>query len=500
MADHPAISFDKATLPAEGTLVLFATDGGELSALARELDGQVGGAITRAAGIAKFTGKKKTSLSLLAPADSALDRIIVVGLGEPGRLGETDWQAIGGYVLGKLDGHVAALSVLAETAGGPVTPAQAAQIGLGMRLGAYRFEKYRKGKDEEEPKPGAGAVTVLVEEPQAAADAFAPLSGLADGVNLARDLVNEPANLLGTAEFAAAAEALAPLGVEVEVLGEKELEELGMRALLAVGRGSDEESRVAIMRWNGASDADAAPAAFVGKGVVFDAGGISIKPAGGMQDMKGDMGGAACVVGLMHALAARKAKLNAVGIIGLVENMPDGRAQRPGDIVTARSGRTIEVINTDAEGRMVLADLLDLVQERYKPSFIVDLATLTGAVIVALGHEYAGLFCNDDELAQRLVAAGEASGDKVWRLPLGKAYDKLIDSKFADVKNTGGRAAGSITAAQFLGRFVGQGQAWAHLDIAGTAFDAPQSDTNRSWASGFGVRLLDRLVRDHYEG
>jgi leucyl aminopeptidase len=250
------------------------------------------------------------------------------------------------------------------------------------------------------------------------------------------------------------------------------------------------------MRWNGKKGAQ--PLAFIGKGVTFDTGGISIKPSGGMEDMKGDMAGAACVVGLMHALAARKAKVNAVGAIGLVENMPDGSAQRPGDIVTSMSGQTIEIINTDAEGRLVLADVLHYINKRFKPAFMINLATLTGAIVVALGNEHAGLFSNDDTLAQRLSNAGEATAERVWRMPLAPEYDKLIDSKFADVKNTGGRSAGSITAAQFLHRFVDK-TPWAHLDIAGTGMGSPQSEINRSWGSGWGVRLLDRLVRDHYE-
>ncbi|WP_040484918.1 leucyl aminopeptidase [Lutibaculum baratangense] len=498
MADLPVFSFDKPSLPSAGTLVIFAAEGPELSPGGRELDEKLGGAIGRAAGIMKFTGKRKTAMSLLAPPYASLDRVIVIGLGDAGSLEEGDWTNLGGFAWGRLEGRTETLSVLAETSSGPVRPEGVAEFAAGIRLAAYKFRKYKKPKEDETPTE-AGSVVILVEEPKTAASLFEPLKGVADGVLLARDLVNEPANVLGTAEFAAAAEALRPLGVEVEVLGEKELQSLEMRSLLAVGLGSSQESRVAIMRWSGGADKDARPVAFVGKGVVFDTGGISIKPAGSMEDMKGDMGGAACVVGLMHALAARKAKVNAIGVIGLVENMPDGLAQRPGDIVVSKSGRTIEVINTDAEGRMVLADLLTLVQERYKPEFIVDLATLTGAIIVALGHEYAGLFSNDDELSNRLTAAGKATGDKVWRMPLAKAYDKLIDSKFADVKNTGGRAAGSITAAHFLARFVEEGQAWAHLDIAGTAFGAPSNDVNKSWGSGFGVRLLDRLVRDHYE-
>jgi leucyl aminopeptidase len=298
-------------------------------------------------------------------------------------------------------------------------------------------------------------------------------------------------------EFARRAGNLKKLGVAVDVLDIKEMKKLGMNALLGVGQGSEHESRTVIMRWNGGKRS-AAPVVFIGKGVCFDTGGISIKPAQGMEDMKGDMAGAACVVGLMHALAARKAKVNAVGAIGLVENMPDGRAQRPGDIVTTMSGQTIEIINTDAEGRLVLADVLHYVNKRFKPRFMVDLATLTGAIIVALGQEYAGLFANDDKLAERLVKAGNEIGERVWRMPLGPEYDKLIDSKFADMKNTGGRFGGAITAAQLLQRFVDK-TPWAHLDIAGTGMGSAQTDINKSWGSGFGVRLLDRLVADHYE-
>jgi leucyl aminopeptidase len=290
---------------------------------------------------------------------------------------------------------------------------------------------------------------------------------------------------------------LKKLGVAVDVLGVPAMKKLGMNALLGVGQGSDHDSRFVIMRWNGGKKG-VPPVAFIGKGVCFDTGGISIKPAGGMEDMKGDMAGAACVTGLMHALAARKAKVNAVGAIGLVENMPDGRSQRPGDIVKTMNGQTIEIINTDAEGRLVLADVLHYVNTRHKPRFMIDLATLTGAIMVALGQEYAGMFGNDDRLCDRLSKAGLATGERVWRMPLGPEYDKLIDSKFADMKNTGGRFGGSITAAQLLARFVDK-TPWAHLDIAGTAFSSPQSDINRSWGAGWGVRLLNELVAEHYE-
>jgi leucyl aminopeptidase len=322
-------------------------------------------------------------------------------------------------------------------------------------------------------------------------------SGVADGVTMARDLINEPANVLYPEEFARRASILKKLGVAVEVLDVPAMKKLGMNALLGVGQGSTHDSRVVIMRWNGGKKG-APPVAFIGKGVCFDTGGISIKPAQGMEDMKGDMAGAACVVGLMHVLAARKARVNAVGAIGLVENMPDGKAQRPGDIVKTMSGQTIEIINTDAEGRLVLADVLHYVNTRHKPKFMIDLATLTGAIIVALGQEYAGMFGNDDRLCTRLTEAGLVTGERVWRMPLGPEYDKMIDSKFADMKNTGGRWGGSITAAQLLARFVDK-TPWAHLDIAGTALGSPQTDINKSWSSGWGVRLLDQLVADHYE-
>jgi len=298
-------------------------------------------------------------------------------------------------------------------------------------------------------------------------------------------------------EFAARAKELEALGVAVEVLTEKEMRKLGMGALLGVAQGSARPPRLVIMSWNGGRAKDK-PVAFIGKGVVFDSGGVSIKPAAGMEDMKGDMGGAAAVTGLMRALAARKAKVNAIGILGCVENMLDGNAQRPGDIVTSMSGQTIEVLNTDAEGRLVLADALWYCNDRFQPKFMVNLATLTGAIMVALGQSHAGLFSNSDELAGRLTAAGLSTQEKLWRMPLGAEYDKLIDTKNADMKNIGGRFAGAITAAQFLQRFV-KDTPWAHLDIAGTAMGSPANEINQSWGSGFGVRMLDQLVRDHYE-
>ena len=353
------------------------------------------------------------------------------------------------------------------------------------------------GADLPTPQPDKARVTILCDDPAAVARAAAPGAALAEAVFFTRDLVNEPANVLTTSDFADRLLAMRELGLEVEVLDEDELARLGMRALLAVGQGSESPSKVVIMRWAGGGDA--APLALVGKGVVFDTGGISIKPAQGMEEMTMDMGGAGVVAGVMRTLALRRAKANVVGLVGLVENMPDGRAQRPGDIVRSMKGDTIEVINTDAEGRLVLADVLWYAQERFAPAAVVNLATLTGAVIIALGHENAGLFSNDDGLAADLLAAAGAEGEGLWRLPLSPAYDELIKSRLADIKNTGGRPAGSITAAQFLQRFIRKGMPWAHLDIAGVALPPGETPLAPKGATGWGVMTLDRLVRDRFE-
>jgi len=451
--------------------------------------------LARAAAAERFKGKALSGLTLLAPDGAGYERLIAVGVGPEDERGTLDFAKLGGAIAGRL-GHGRSADVIMALPEGPLSAEHAAAIALGMRLRSYVFDEYKtKSKKPEEAEPIA--VTLRLPEPLGK-KAFKAVEAVADGVDLARTLVNEPPNVLYPEEFADRAAKLAKLGVEIEILDEKQLKKIGMRALLAVGQGSRRDSRVAIMRWDGAKSG-VQPIAFVGKGVTFDTGGISLKPGAGMEDMKGDMAGAACVVGLMHALAARKAKVNAIGIIGLVENMPDGNAQRPGDIVTSLSGQTIEIINTDAEGRLVLADVLWYTQERFKPQFMINLATLTGAILVALAQEHAGLFSNSDELSDRLSAAGKATGETVWRMPLGKAYDKMIDSKFADMKNAAGRHGGSITAAQFLQRHVND-TPWVHLDIAGTGMGSPNSETNRSWGSGWGVRLLDRLVADHYEG
>ena len=317
---------------------------------------------------------------------------------------------------------------------------------------------------------------------------------------MTKELVTEPANIIYPESFVARCQHLKELGVEISVLDDKDMAALGMGALLGVAQGSRRPARLLVMKWDGTGGAQERPVALVGKGVTFDTGGISIKPAAGMEDMKWDMGGAGAVAGAMKALAGRKAKAHVVGVCGLVENMPDGNAQRPGDIVTSMSGQTIEVLNTDAEGRLILCDALHWVQVKHNPEYIVDLATLTGAIIVSLGSEYAGLFSNSDELADKLTAAGKASGDPLWRFPLSKAYDKMIDSPIADMKNIGGKGAGSITAAQFLGRFIRDGVKWAHLDIAGTVWADKPGPVWDKGATGFGVRLLDRFVADNFEG
>src|SRR5437660_8592194 len=497
MSGRLKLEFAPFATPAKGVLVLFCEEGVKFGPAARRALAPTGDLVMRAAAVDRFKGKSGSALDLVAPPGLDVSRLVVIGVGKARDLKAQDFVKLGGGAMGKIPATASEATLIADLPGGAIRPERAAELAMGAQLRAYAFDRYKTKRKEEEEKAAKLKVTIAVAGVAAAEKAFAPRAAVADGVAIARDLVNEPANVLYPAEFARRAGSLKKLGVVVEVLGIKEMKKLGMNALLGVGQGSERESRTVIMRWNGGKRG-ATPLAFVGKGVCFDTGGISIKPAGSMEDMKGDMAGAACVVGLMHALAGRKAKVNAVGAIGLVENMPDGNAQRPGDIVTSMSGQTIEIINTDAEGRVVLADVLWYVAKKIKPKFMVDLATLTGAMMVALGTIYGRVVCTNDELAERLAKAGQDTGEKVWRMPLGPEYDKQIDSQFADMKNTGTRHGGSITAAQFIQRFV-DGTPWAHLDIAGTAMGAPKTDINQSWGSGYGVRLLDRLVADHYE-
>jgi leucyl aminopeptidase len=493
------ISFVRSAKQSGGTAVVLGLSGEGKFSNADVID--PAGSFAKAARIAKYKLGKFSKLDMLTPGGAPVDRVIVIGLGKSGDVTSHDWLKAGGVAGAALDQSEGKVSVHLDAPGLLVTPKAAADFALGMLLRSYRFDKYKSAKDDGDENSNVTAplkVTIATSVATAAKRQYEVAAATADGVILARDLVNEPANVLGPSEFAAKAKELEALGVAVEILTEKEMRKLGMGALLGVAQGSVRPPRLVVMQWKGAKPKDKTYA-FIGKGVVFDTGGISIKPAGGMEDMKGDMGGAAAVTGLMHVLAARKARVNAVGIIGLVENMPDGNAQRPGDIVTSMSGQTIEVINTDAEGRLVLCDALWYCNDRFKPAVMINLATLTGAIGVALGSFHAGLFTNDDTLAANLLISGIATNERLWRMPLGREYDKMIDSRFADMKNTGGsRQAGAITAAQFLKRFVGN-TPWAHLDIASTAMGAPGDEINQSWGSGYGVRLLDELVRSYYE-
>ena len=520
--DYAALADAKAE--SGRTLVVFASGDLAFAERTAAVLGEAGAALVRkAAGAAKFKGKSGSALDIIAPGGVEADRLLVIGVGSDGKPGENGHAAgnghgqlngeaagkddkpleptnLGGVVAGKV-GRGTSATVLFDLPR-PVPDARraASDFATGLRLRDYKFDTYKTKKKDEPEDGGATRITIAVPDPAHAGNGHDPV---AEGVITARSLVNEPPNVLYPEAFAERLGFLKELGVEVEVLDIAAMEQLGMGAIVGVSQGSARPGRIVIMRWNGAGapvegTKAAKPIAFIGKGVTFDTGGISIKPSGGMEDMKGDMAGAASVVGLMQALAGRKAKADVIGAVGLVENMPGPDAQRPGDIVKSMSGQTIEIINTDAEGRLVLADVCWYVQDKYKPAFMIDLATLTGAIIVALGQEHAGLFANNDELAERILAAGKATGEKLWRMPLAPAYDKLIDSKFADVKNSGGRHAGSITAAQFIQRFVND-VPWAHLDIAGMGMAAPSNDINQSWGSGWGVRLLNRLVEDHYE-
>jgi leucyl aminopeptidase len=454
-----------------------------------------GVSIRQAAQMNRFDGEVATFSEHFLTEGDTVTRLLLGGIGQAS--GE-DCEKLGAAISARLltsgeDTVVVDLSAL-------VIKPTAEAIGrmcLGAVLRAWRHDVYRT-KLPEKQRPTLKTI-VVVGAVEGADAAWSRQSAVAQGVALTRELVTEPANIIYPESFVARCERLQTLGVEFEVLGQRELEAAGMGALLGVSQGSARDPRLLVMRWVGTMGAEKTPLALVGKGVTFDTGGISLKPPGGMEDMKWDMGGAGAVAGAMLALATRKAKAHVVGVCGLVENMPDALAQRPGDVVTSMSGQTIEVINTDAEGRLVLCDAITWVQKKYAPKVIVDLATLTGAIIISLGNEHAGLFSNDDDLAAQLTAAGKATNDPLWRLPLSPAYDKLIDSPIADIKNVGPREGGSITAAQFIQRFVDEGVKWAHLDIAGMVWAAKAGGTWDKGATGFGVRLLDKFVADHFE-
>ncbi len=488
------ISFAKSSLPTSGTVVVGVLDKGKLSQTAAELDKLMSGALAKAIKASRFVGQVRQTLDIPVPAGLNLDRIVLLGLGDPKTIDESGIEDLGGIIVAQLNdvGATAATVILDDQVA-------AERIGIGARLRSYRFDKY-KTREEQKDKPTLRWLRIMTDEAARSRREFGRFDKVCDGVFMSRDLVSEPANVIYPETLAKQARSLTKLGLKVEVLDEKQMNRLGMGALLGVAQGSSRPPRLVVMQWNGAARSKKEkPIAFIGKGVTFDTGGISLKQPAGMEDMKWDMGGAGVVIGLMRALAGRKAKVDVVGVAGLVENMPSGTAQRPGDIVRTMSGQTVEVLNTDAEGRLVLADALWYTQDRFHPRLMIDLATLTGAIIISLGSEHAGLMTNSDEIAEQLSEAGKATGEKVWRMPLHENYDKLINTDAADMKNIGNREAGSITAAQFLQRFVND-VPWAHLDIAGVTWSKKAAPTVPKGGTAFGVRLLDRFVADNYEG
>jgi leucyl aminopeptidase len=497
------IAFAPATTPVTGTWVVLAASDGTLGSTGAELDRRAGGALSRALKDVSGNFKRGEAIDLRYPAGLELDRVVVLSLGKPGEASRYDLESLGGSLAVRLKAlRVREASVAAEAVGDLKTgaPELAVSLATGASLRTYRFDKYRTTKETDEDQAVEVAqITLHLADRADAEAAWRAAAAVIAGVAHGRDLVTEPANVLSPEAFAEACRELGPaLGLEVEVHDRAALERLGMRALLAVGQGSVREPRVATLRWAGGVP-NQPPVALIGKGVCFDSGGLSIKPAAGMEEMKWDMGGAAAVFGALKALAGRKARANVVGVLGLTENMPSGTAQRPGDVITSMAGLTIEVVNTDAEGRLVLADVLHYAKERFKPQVMIDLATLTGAIVVALGHEQAGLFTPDDELARRIQEAGAAVGERIWRMPLGDSYAKHIKSDIADIKNVGReRQAGATAGAVFLQRFVGD-VPWAHIDIAGTAWSKEDRSLAPKGATGYGIRLLDRLIADHYE-
>jgi leucyl aminopeptidase len=493
-------SFTTPSIPKAGAYVTLFGNGQTLSEPAASADNMLNGAVSR--GLVAFgnTGKKGECIDLPTGKDMGYQRLIALSIGKPNDFHVLDAQNLGGELFSRLSNSgVSQVTIDCTPPKGSAIADEiiASEIAFGMKLASYRFNKYRS-KEDNKGRASLNSVRMQLKNNKEARKLFASNDKIADGVHIARDLLEEPPNILYPESFASRCLELRELGVEVQVLTDKNMAKLGMGALLGVAQGSARPARMVIMRWRGRKGVKQ-PLVLVGKGVTFDTGGISIKPAGGMEDMKYDMGGAAAVVGTMAAIAGRKAKADVVGVIGLVENMPSANAQRPGDIVKTMSGQTVEVINTDAEGRLVLADAIWHAQKKFNPSAIIDLATLTGAIIISLGSTHAGLFSNNDDLAQKLDSAGKASGETVWRMPLNSAYDKQLSSNVADMKNVGGREAGSITAAQFIQRFVTNNTPWAHLDIAGVAWTNQAKPTTPKGGVGFGVRLLDRLIAQDYE-
>ncbi|GGX46145.1 putative cytosol aminopeptidase [Tateyamaria omphalii] len=488
MTDLTHVTFTATDLDAiaghEGRVAVIVTPEGKLEQSARRVNRLTKGAVQRfvdSEGFEKIKAGQVTTFDW--PVGLAAESLDVICLA---RNHSVEDARKAGSALGKLRGGKAMLLAVDGAR-------RVAEMVFGLVMRDYDFLAHKT--DAEVKDTG---VSVMCSKPDEAEAAAAPLMAIADGTFMTRDLVNEPANVLTTTEFANRLADMKDLGLEVEVLEEADLERLGMRTLLSVGQGSDSPSKVVVMQWKGGAK-DAAPLALVGKGVVFDTGGISLKPAAGMEDMTMDMGGAGVVAGTMRALAKRKAKANVVGLVGLVENMPSGNATRPGDVVTSMKGDTVEIINTDAEGRLVLCDVMWYAQERFEPAGMIDLATLTGAIIIGLGHENAGVFSNNDDFCNAFLKAADKEQEGAWRMPLGKAYDDLLKSRIADMKNIGGRPAGSVTAAQFLQRFVKAETPWIHLDIAGVASVKSATALAPAGATGWGVMALSRLVADSYE-
>jgi leucyl aminopeptidase len=483
-------------------VAVMAIEGGDLLEAGKALDSAASGRLSKAVKATRFTGAAGQVVDVLAPEGVDFSRVLVIGVGKADAADSMTVERWAGHAVRRVLTSGAEKLVLQPDALPGVTKAEAgAHAAMGARLASYRFDSYRT-KLKPDQQPTLTAVEIMIEAPAAARARAEKDAAIVEGVFFARDLVSEPPNVLYPESFAERLRDLETLGVEVEVLEPATMEKLGMGALLGVAQGSARPARLVTMSWKGAASKKARPVALVGKGVTFDTGGISLKPGAAMDEMKGDMGGAAAVAGAMKAVAQRKAKANVVGVVALVENMPGANAQRPGDIVHTMSGQTIEVLNTDAEGRLILADAVWYAQDKFDPIAVIDLATLTGAVIVALGHEMAGMYANDEDLAASLTVAGQAEGEPVWRMPMSAAYDKLIDSPNADMKNIAGKPmAGSIVGAQFIKRFVKDGTPWAHIDIAGTAWKpGPYEDPlSPAWATGYGVRLLNRLIANRYE-
>lgn len=476
-------------------LVLPAYEGVELGGLAESVTKENNGYIkTYLDDQKKFTGKVGQVFTIVAPQETLYRHYMIVGLGKKDDATVLKYEEAGGKVAAALKA-IDVKSIVVE--GRDIDHEIGVHIASGISLARYDFLKYKTGKKSDEKKPLS--VKVLTDQVKKAKALSADLEAMISGVKLARDLINEPPNMLYPESYAKIIkDELKPLGVKVTILDEKKLLKMKMGGVMAVGQASVNQPRVVVMEWNGAKKKSQKPLGFVGKGVTFDTGGISLKPGAGMDNMKMDMGGSAAVVGLMKSLALRNAQTNAVGVVGLVENMPDGTAYRPADIITSYAGKTVEVLNTDAEGRLVLMDAITHIQKEYDPELVIDLATLTGAIMVALGHEFTGAFVNKDEMWAQLEKASDVSGDKLWRMPLDEAYTKEMESQIADLKNLGSRYAGSCTAAAFLENFVDEGRAWAHLDIAGTAYINSAKPTTPKGGTGAGVRVLDSFVKQNY--